>query len=117
VLSLLLGSALLFRVGTGIGVAWPVILGATAATTVFFLAVVGAGLRAQRRHVVTGAAGMVGRHAMVVERLAPTGRVRLGDELWSAVGDTTVETGHEVEITAIEGLTVRVRPLGQEARP
>jgi membrane-bound serine protease (ClpP class) len=117
VLSLLLGSALLFRVGSGIGVAWPVILGATAATTVFFLAVVGAGLRAQRRRVVTGAAGMVGRHAVVVERLAPLGRVRLGDELWSAVGDTTVETGHEVEITAIEGLTVRVRPLGQEARP
>jgi len=117
VLSLLLGSALLFRVGSGIGVAWPVILGATAATTVFFLAVVGAGLRAQRRHVVTGAAGMVGRHAVVVERLSPEGRVRLGDELWSAVGDTTVETGHEVVITAIEGLTVRVRPVGQEARP
>ncbi|HUK65163.1 MAG TPA: nodulation protein NfeD [Dongiaceae bacterium] len=117
VLSLLLGSALLFRVGSGVGVAWPVILGATAATTVFFLAVVGAGLRAQRRHVVTGAPGMVGRHAVVVERLSPEGRVRLGDELWSAVGDTTVETGHEVVITAIEGLTVRVRPVGQEARP
>jgi membrane-bound serine protease (ClpP class) len=115
VLSLLLGSALLFRIGSG--VAWPVILGATAATTVFFLAVVGAGLRAQRRHVVTGAPGMVGRHAVVVERLAPEGRVRLGDELWRAVGDTTVETGHEVVITAIEGLTVRVRPVGQEARP
>jgi membrane-bound serine protease (ClpP class) len=117
VLSLLLGSALLFRVGSGIGVAWPVILGATAATTAFFLAVVGAGLRAQRRRVVTGAAGLVGRHAVVVERLAPDGRVRIGGELWSAVGDATVEAGREVEITAIEGLTVRVRPVSQEARP
>ncbi len=115
VLSLLLGSALLFKGGSGFGVAWPVILGATAATTLFFLFVIGAGLRAQRRQVVTGASGLVGRRATVVERLTPGGRVRLGDELWHAVADTTVEAGREVEITAVEGLTLRVRPVGQEA--
>jgi len=115
VLSLLLGSAVLFKGGSGFGVAWPVILGATAATALFFLLVVGAGLRAQKRRVVTGAAGLVGRRATVVTRLAPDGVVRLGDELWNAVGDTTVEVGREVEITAVQGLTLRVRPVGQEA--
>jgi len=35
--------------------------------------------------------------------------------LWNAVGDTTVEVGREVEITAVQGLTLRVRPVGQEA--
>ena len=117
VLSLLLGSALLFKGGSGVGVSWPVILGATAATTLFFLVVIGFGLRAQRRRVVTGAGWLIGHRAQVVERLAPDGRVRVGGELWTAVAETTVEVGREVEITAVEGLTVRVRPIGQEARP
>ena len=90
---------------------------ATAVTALFFLGVVGAGLRAQRRRVTTGAAGLVGRHALVLERLGPDGVVRVQGERWNAVSETTVEVGREVEITRVQGLTVHVRPVGQEARP
>jgi membrane protein implicated in regulation of membrane protease activity len=65
--------------------------------------------------VTTGPAGLVGRRAVVIERLALDGTVRLGDEIWKAVASTPVEAGNAVEITGIEGLTLRVRPMAKEA--
>ncbi len=115
IIAMLLGSMILYR-GEGSRLAWPVLLGVTASTALFFLAVVGAGLRAQRRTVTTGIGGMVGRRARVVERLAPRGRVELLGELWNAVSDEMVEAGMEVEVMGAERLTLRVHPVAKEAR-
>ena len=115
VIALILGSMILFH-GTGVGrLSLVVVLVATGVTALFFLMVVGAGLRAQARRVTTGSAGLVGQRAVVIERLAPDGTVRLGDEIWKAVASTPVEAGNAVEITGIEGLTLRVRPMAKEA--
>jgi membrane-bound serine protease (ClpP class) len=115
ILSLLLGSLILFEGGgTGPRLSWSVILGVTGSTTLFFLLVIRAGLKARRRRVTTGAQGMVGQHAVVQERLAPAGRVRIGEVWWNAVSSSPVEWGTEVEITAVDGLVLRVRPLNQE---
>ena len=114
VLALLLGSLFLFH-GEGVRVSWGVIGGGTLATTLFFLFVVTAGVRAQRRRVQTGAPGMVGERGVVVERLAPAGRVRIGDVLWNARSAEPVEVGTQVEITGVDGLTLDVRPQAKEA--
>ena len=115
VLALILGSMILFS-GTGVGrLSLTVILIATGVTALFFLLVVGAGLRAQKWPVKTGSAGLVGQRAVVIERLAPDGSVRLGDEIWRAIASTPVEAGSAVEITGVEGLTLRVRPMSREA--
>jgi membrane-bound serine protease (ClpP class) len=114
VLAMLLGSMILYR-GDSPRLAWPVILGVTGATALFFLVIVGAGLRAQRRRVTTGSAGLIGRRARVLERLAPAGRVELLGELWNAVADEMVEAGSEVEIVGSDRLTLRVRPVAKEA--
>jgi membrane-bound serine protease (ClpP class) len=114
VIALILGSLFLFE-GEGVRVSWGVILGATLTTAAFFLFVVGAGLRAQRRPVRAGAGGMIGARAQALERLAPEGRVRLGDEIWNARSAHTVEAGSWVEITGVDRLTLEVRPSGQEA--
>jgi membrane-bound serine protease (ClpP class) len=114
VLSLVLGSLILYQ-GTGVQLSWAIIGGATAATALFFLFIVGAGLRAQRRAVRTGAEGLVGQRATVIERLAPAGRVRLGGEVWNAVSETPVEVGFEVVLMGLDRLTLRVRPI-EEAR-
>ncbi len=108
VLSLVLGSVILFQ-GQGARLSWSIILGATGATTVFFLFIVGKGLRAQALKVTTGRKGLLGTRAIAVERLAPTGQVRIGGELWNAVSDSEVEAGSEVVITGVAGLTLRVR--------
>jgi len=116
VISLVLGSLLLFQTpGHGPQLSWAVIAGATLSTAAFFLIVVGAGLRAQRRRVATGGPGLVGAHATVVDRLAPGGRVRLGNEYWNAAASAPLEVGTEVEIIGVDGLTLRVRPLAKEA--
>lgn len=114
VVSLVLGSIILFR-GEGIRVSWGVIAGATVATAAFFMFIVGAALRAQRRRVTTGDAGLEGALGIVVARVAPRGQVRVGDELWNAVADSDIEVGSEVEITGVDRLTLRVRPRAREA--
>jgi membrane-bound serine protease (ClpP class) len=109
VISLVLGSMILFQ-GRGTGVSWSIIAGATGATAVFFLFIVGKGLRAQRLRVQTGRAGLVGARAVVVSRLAPAGQVQVGGELWNATSASDAEAGSEVVIMGVEGLTLRVRP-------
>jgi len=111
--SLALGGLMLFRSGT-VHVSWPVVAGGTLITVAFFLFVVGAGLRAGRLRVTTGARGLVGQRGVVVERLAPAGRVRVAGEVWNAIGAAGVEAGVEVEIIGVNGLTLRVKPAARE---
>jgi len=112
-IALALGGTMLFQAGT-VRVALPVVALGTGITVVFFLGIVAAGLRARALPVVTGAAGLTGRRGVVVERLAPDGRVRIGDELWNARADAAIDAGTAVEVVRIEGLVVRVRPVRQE---
>ena len=115
VIAMLLGSLMLFP-GDEVRLSWTLIGGATLITGLFFLFVIGAGLRAQRRRVETGADALLGAHASAVSRLAPEGMVRVGGELWRAVADREAEPGSEVEITGVDRLTLRVRALGKETR-
>jgi membrane-bound serine protease (ClpP class) len=114
VIAMLLGSLFLFQ-GDNVRVSLAVVLGATLATALFFLFIVGAGLRAQRRPARTGREGLVGARAVVIETLQPQGWVRIGDERWQARSDGVAETGVEVVVTGVEGLTLRVRPAAKEA--
>ena len=109
VISLVLGSLILFQ-GEGTHLSWSIIAGATGSTTLFFLFIVGKGLRAQGLRVTTGSKGLVGLRAVAVGRLAPGGPVRVGGELWNASSESEVEAGSEVLITGVEGLTLLVRP-------
>ena len=63
-----------------------------------------------RYRVVTGAEGLVGERAEVLERCDPEGVVRLRGESWRARCDPPAEPGTPVEITAVDGLTLEVRP-------
>ncbi len=112
-LALALGALMLFQTGT-VQVALPVVATGTAVTLVFFLSVIGAGLAARRLPVTTGAAGMVGQRGVVVERLAPAGRVRVGNELWNARADVALETGSAIEVVKVQGMLLRVRSIRQE---
>jgi len=115
VISLLLGSLFLFH-GEGVRVSWGVIGGGTLVTALFFLFVAAAGMRSQRLRVQSGAEGMRGSVGVVVDRLSPTGRVRLSGVLWNARSTQQVEVGSEVEVLGVEGLTLDVRARGKEAR-
>ena len=50
--------------------------------------------------------GLVGKTSTA---LAPDGKVFVRGEYWSASADEEIQTGEAVEITAVEGLHLRVR--------
>jgi membrane-bound serine protease (ClpP class) len=74
-------------------------------------------IRFLRRYpVTTGAEGLVGERADVIVRCAPLGRVRLRGEIWNARSEEPVESGEEVRVEAVEGLTLVVARAGPVAQ-
>lgn len=60
----------------------------------------------------TGAGALVGRRALVVERLEPEGRVRVAHEVWRArvpAAEAPVDAGLHVRVEGVNGLLLRVR--------
>lgn len=71
-------------------------------------------VRAQRRRPAVGAEGMIGEVGQV-RRVDASGRhakVFVHGEYWDADVDGAVAEGDAVEVTAVDGLRVRVRPHG-----
>ena len=74
-------------------------------------------VRTQHRPVTTGVEGMIGARATALTPLLPEGRVSYGGEDWAAVLDdtaTSVDAGSEVQVVAVEGLRLHVRPIRTE---
>jgi membrane-bound serine protease (ClpP class) len=87
VISLLLGSMMLIRSDSSlefVKISRVLIISTTVVTALFFLIVVGVGLRAQRRKVVTGIEGLIGATADSLDTLDPAGTVMLQGEVWNA---------------------------------
>ena len=66
----------------------------------------------RRYRVTTGAEGLIGQRAQVIEALAPPGplRVRVHGEIWNARSAAALASGDPVRVAAIEGLTLVVEP-------
>lgn len=108
--SLVIGSLILFsgtspqmEVNRGLIAAVTVLLGA------FVVFIIGAIVRGQRRHTVTGSEALVGKTATVKTELAPKGTVLVDGEIWTAIIDEDrAKPGEEVRIVGIDGLKLRV---------
>jgi membrane protein implicated in regulation of membrane protease activity len=73
------------------------------------VAEVGFWIRFLRRYrIVTGAEGLVGARAEVIEACDPRGRVRFRGEIWHAQCDSRAEIGERVTVIGVHGLTLRV---------
>jgi membrane-bound serine protease (ClpP class) len=112
ILSFFLGALMLFsnaEPGFGLSLAW--IIPATVITALFFIFIVGKGIRAQFNPVRAGKETMFGQTVRALSRIdSQGGKVFIEGENWNAVSETPVETGQPVEVTAIEGLTLKVKP-------
>ena len=62
----------------------------------------------RRRRAVTGAEGLIGADAVVVEACRPDGRVRVRGELWRARCARGAEVGEHVRVTRLDELTLEV---------
>jgi membrane-bound serine protease (ClpP class) len=80
-------------------------------TAAFFFFIVGAGVRAQFLPVRAGRETLLGKTIPAAARIdAGAGKVFVEGEYWNAVSEVPIESGHPVEIVAINGLTLKVKP-------
>jgi len=115
VISLLLGSMMLIKSNSSlemVKISRGVIIGATIVSALFFVFVVGFGIRAQRRKVVTGIEGLVGDTGEVIETLSPVGKVKVQGELWNAESLAgTIDKGDKVRIKEMKNLKLFVEKI------
>lgn len=112
IIAFFLGALMLFnRADPAFHLPLSYIIGGTVTTALFFLFIVGAGVRAQRLPTRTGREAMLGKVAPAAERIDATGgRLFVEGEWWSAVSEIPIETGQPTEIVAVDGLKLKVKP-------
>jgi membrane-bound serine protease (ClpP class) len=112
IVAFLIGSLMLFdRDDPLFRLSLAYIIPATIVTALFFVFVVAKGLRAQRLPIKAGKETMLGKTVAASTQIDSTGgKVFVEGEYWNAVSDTPVEEGQPVEVAAVLGLTLKVRP-------
>jgi membrane-bound serine protease (ClpP class) len=112
IVTFFLGAMMLFSQaapGYGLSLRW--IVPATFVTALFFVFVVGKGIRAQFKPAQTGTGMMLGKTVNALSRIDSTGgKVFIEGETWNAVSAAPVEAGQAVEIVGVEGLTLKIKP-------
>ncbi|MEW6062611.1 MAG: nodulation protein NfeD [Bacteroidota bacterium] len=115
VIALFFGSIMLFQTDGSIEfveVSLNVVIPLVIFTALFFFFVIGAGVNAQRRKVITGESAIVGKEAIAITALNPTGKVRLEGEIWAAESISgKIEKNSKVAVTEIHGLLLKVKKL------
>ncbi|HEX7902896.1 MAG TPA: nodulation protein NfeD [Chitinophagaceae bacterium] len=113
--SLLLGSMMLIKPGSALEMAKisrTVIIAATAVSALFFLFIIGLGLKAQRRKVVTGLTALIGDTGEVIHELDPSGTVKVNGETWNAESLAgPIGKGEKVRIKEMKNLTLYVERI------
>jgi len=108
VLSLTLGSLMLFDTPESFGVSLKLIVPVVLGVSAIVLFLVNLALRAHRQPVTTGIPGLIGLVGTAEMDLSPSGQVSVHGELWNAVADAAVRKGEAVKVVAVDGLTLRV---------
>ena len=115
IISLLLGSMMLIKANSSlemVKISRGVIIGATVSSALFFLFVIGFGIRAQRRKVVTGVEGLTGEIGEVIAALSPAGTIKIQGEIWNAESlEGTIEKGEKVRIKDMKNLKLFVERI------
>ena len=112
IIAFFLGALMLFnRQDPAFQLSLAYIIPATLVTAAFFFFIVGAGVRAQFLPVRAGRETLLGKTIPAAARIdAGAGKVFVEGEYWNAVSEVPIESGHPVEIVAINGLTLKVKP-------
>jgi len=109
IVSLVLGSLLLVGGDASMARISYSVIGTFVVTTVlFFVFVLGAAYRAQRRKPVTGREGLVGEKGTALTDLAPSGRVFVHGEYWEAESPDRIERGAAIVVDQVDGMRLRV---------
>ncbi|MCL4511338.1 MAG: nodulation protein NfeD [Bacteroidetes bacterium] len=112
VISLFLGSLMLIRSPFElVSISLSLIITTVIVAAVFFLWVVGLGLKAQQRKHATGLEAMIGEVGQVVSEIEPgsVGKVGVHGEIWKATADIPLKVGDEVVVESFTNWTLKVK--------
>jgi membrane-bound serine protease (ClpP class) len=115
VIAFVIGSIILFdQEGSDYAVSLPLIFTLSLLTAGFFLFIVGAAIKARNRPVVSGVEEMLTATGEVLEDFEGNGRIRIHGEVWNARSTVPLHKGSLVEVTAMDGLVLHVKPVTKE---
>ena len=94
----------------------PVLIIATLVMVLFFVFVVGIGLKAQFKKPLMGRYSMVGKKGVALTGLMPEGKVRVNGEIWDALAESdNIEAGSAVEVVRIDEFKLIVKFLASHS--
>jgi membrane-bound serine protease (ClpP class) len=116
VASLVLGSLMLIKEDPTfplMKISLTLILTTVGLTVLFFLFVLGAGMKAQRAKPVTGVEGFIGETGVVLNDLNPVGSVRVHGEIWEAraKSDEKIEAGALIRVVEEKNFRLTVERI------
>lgn len=110
IVSLVMGSLMLFSRGSPFPeISISLIVGMSMGISAFFIFLLGAVIRGQKRQAVTGMEGLLGETGVALTPLNPSGTVLIEGERWHAVAEENVEAGEKVTVAGVEGLRLKVK--------
>jgi membrane-bound serine protease (ClpP class) len=113
IISLILGSMMLINVDSFmqvITISWEVIAFVVILTILFFLIVIGFGIKAQRLKPKTGSEGLINETGKAITDLNPAGEIKIHGELWKAeTGGEIISNGSKVIVISVSNLILKVR--------
>lgn len=111
IISFALGVLMLFNSGVpGFELSLVYIIPGIIVTSLFFIFVVGKGLKAQLLPVKVGRETLVGTVTKAEDPIdSSSGRVFVEGEYWNATSDLPIETGQSVQIVSVDGLKLKVK--------
>ncbi len=114
VLSLFLGSIMLFRKGDmGMEISWGVLLPTVIIVSLFFIVVAAIAFRIHLRRSMSGSGALVGEQGVAYTDLAPEGQVFVYGEYWKARGEEPIKAGEPIEVVKVTNLKLLVRRVAQ----
>jgi membrane-bound serine protease (ClpP class) len=110
IIAFFLGAMMVFGTGNpAMAAPIAVIAAGTLATALFFIFLVGLGVRALKNPVVTGREGVIGLVTTAKTNIDPIGKIFVEGSWWTAeTEDQPIKKGDKVKIIGIEGLKIRV---------
>jgi membrane-bound serine protease (ClpP class) len=115
IVSVIIGSVMLVDLpGSPLAISFGSILIVAVVSAIFVFGILSFAVKAQLSRVKTGSEGFLGESGIARTDIAAggKGKVMVHGELWTAIGDEALHEGEEVVVTAVKGLTVKVRKKG-----
>ncbi|MEN3045362.1 MAG: nodulation protein NfeD [Candidatus Hydrothermales bacterium] len=117
VLSLLLGSLLLFKTDVPfLRISNLAIITVVATTLLFFFFVIFKAVQIQMKKPVSGREGMIGERGRSKEDIGKgkVGLVFVHGEIWKAIAEEDIKKDDEIIVTGFDGLKLKVKPIKHE---